>query len=177
MQATWCPPELSNCVLQCDMWDNARDIAKMMNHGEYWYLHNVRARWNPSHQMEGTMQLAEKVTQLDETNLEVQPHLRALLALVFHVMMLKQTNPRFRRKKDFALNKSSLTSGSASLHIFPEMLLQDVEGNTSFLTCIVEVFHFFDNYLHAHLFPLAAPLRLQLAGRAFYICHRLHIQP
>lgn len=153
VQATWCPPELSDCVLQCNMWDDARNIARMMNAGEYWYLYNVRARWNPSHHMEATMQLAEKVTQLDETKLELQPHLRALLASVYHDMMLEQTDLLFRRKKEFGLNKSSLTSGSTSLHIFPEMLLQDVDGSTSFFTCIVEVFHFLSDYLYAHRIP------------------------
>lgn len=150
VQATWCAPELSDRVLQCSMWDDARSIAQMMNPGEYWYLHNVRAKWNPSNYMEATMQLAEKVAQLDETKLEVQPHLRALLASVYHDVMLEQTDLFLRRKKEFELDKSSLTSGSASLYIFPEMLLQDVDGSTSFLTCIVEVFHFLSDYLHAH---------------------------
>lgn len=149
VQGTWCPPELHGRVFQCDMWDNARNIAKMMTPGEYWYFHNVRAKWNPSHYMEGTMQLAEKVTRLDETKLEAQIHLRALLASVSRSMMLEQTDTFFRRKTEFELNKSSLT-GSASSHTFPEMLLQDVEGSTSFLTCIVEVFHFLNNHMHAH---------------------------
>ncbi|KAF8136492.1 hypothetical protein EV363DRAFT_1319733 [Boletus edulis] len=123
VQATWCPPELHGRVLQCSMWDNARNIAKMMNPGEYWYLHNIRARWNLNQYIEGTMQLAEKVTQLDQTKqLEAQPHLRALLA----------------RKNEF---ESSVPSRSASLHIFPEMLFQDVEGSTSFLSCVVELLH------------------------------------
>lgn len=152
-QATWCPPELSDRVLQFNMWDGARNIAMMMNPGEYWYLHNVRARWNPSHYMEATMQLAEKVAQLDETKLEAQPHLRALLASVYSGLMLEQTDPIFRRKKEFELNKSNLKSGSPSLHIFPEMLLQDVDGSTSFVTCIVEVFRFLSNCLHAHRIP------------------------
>lgn len=153
VQGNWCPPELHGRVLQCDMWDDARNIANMMTPGEYWYLHNVRAKWSPSHYMEGTMQLAEKVTQLDETKLETQPHLRALLASVSRNMMREQTDTFLRRKMEFELNKPSLTTGSASLHIFPEMLLQDVEGSTSFLTCIVEVFHFLSNYIHAHRVP------------------------
>lgn len=154
VETTWCPPRLSDRVLQCNMWDNARNIAKMMNPGEYWYLHNVRARWNPNHYMEGTIQLAEKVTQLDETKLEVQPYLRALLALVYCSILLEQTDASCRRKKEFGLNNSGLTSGSASLHIFPEMLFQDVEESTNFLTCIVEVlFHFPCNYSHAHHIP------------------------
>jgi hypothetical protein len=153
VQGTWCPPELHGRVFQCDMWDDARNIAKMMTPGEYWYLHNVRAKWSTSHYMEGTMQLAEKVTQLDETKLEVHIHLRALLASVSRSMMLEQTDTFFRRKIEFELNKSNLTTGSASSHVFPEMLLQDVEGSTSFLTCIVEVFHFLSNHMHAYRVP------------------------
>ena len=153
VQATWCSPQLSDCVLQCSMWDDARNIAKMMNPGEYWYLHNVRARWNPDHYMEGTMQLAEKLTQLDESKLEVSPHLKALLAFVSYIMTLEQTDTPFRRKKAFGPNLYSPASGSALLHVFPETLLQDVEEDTSFLTCIVEVFHFSGDYLHAHHIP------------------------
>lgn len=122
----------------------------MMNPGEYWYLHNVRAKWNPSHYMEGTMQLAEKVSQLDETKREALPRLGALIASVLRIIMLEQTDTLIRRKNELQLNKSGLASGSASLHIFPEMLLQDVEGNTSFITCIVEVIRFLGNYLQAH---------------------------
>ncbi|KAF9246398.1 hypothetical protein BU15DRAFT_39557 [Melanogaster broomeanus] len=122
VQATWCPPELSDRILQCEMWDSAKDIARIMNPGEYWYLHNIRAKWNPSHYMEGTMQLAEKVAQLDEAKLEVQPHLRALLA----------------RKKEFEENRKS-PAGSGSSHIFPHMLFQDVDENTSFFTCTAEL--------------------------------------
>jgi len=88
------------------------------------------------------MQLAEKVAQLDETNLEAQPHLRALLASVSHAEHDRdQADTHFRRKKEFELHGSGLTSGPASLNTFPQMLLQDVDGSTSFLTCVVEVFH------------------------------------
>lgn len=146
-QASWCPPELSNCVLQCAMWDDARNIAKMMNPGEYWYLHNVRAKWNPSNYMEGTMQLAEKVVQLDETKLETHPHLRALLVLVFRAIMLEQTDISFRRKNELGLDKHDLTPGPVTSHSFPEMLLQDVEGSTTFLTCVVEVCMSFPQHL------------------------------
>ncbi|KAG8217634.1 hypothetical protein J3R82DRAFT_5787 [Butyriboletus roseoflavus] len=164
VQAPWCPPELSDCVLQCDMWDDARNIAKMMNPGEFWYLHNVRAKWNPSHYMEGTMQLAEKVTQLDETKVETQPHLKALLA----------------RKKEFELNKSSLTSGSGSLHIFPDMLLQDVEGSTTFFTCIVEPLHFDLNSRDGHFIYVTdytynpdLPTTVSTADWAYNLEHRV----
>lgn len=39
------------------------------------------------------------------------------------------------------------------MHLFPEMLLQDVEETTNFLTCIVEVFHFPGSYLNINQFP------------------------
>ncbi|KAH0825903.1 hypothetical protein J3R83DRAFT_7655 [Lanmaoa asiatica] len=118
LKATWCPPELYGRVLQCEMWDSARLVAKMMNPGEYWYLHNVRARWNSAHYMEGTMQLAEKIVRLDETVLEDQPNLRALLA----------------RKDELGLGAASPTP-----HIFTEMLLRNVMETTNSLTCVVEL--------------------------------------
>ncbi|KIJ17019.1 hypothetical protein PAXINDRAFT_180193 [Paxillus involutus ATCC 200175] len=124
VQAAWCPPELSERILQCEMWDSANAIARTMNPGEYWYLHNVRAKWNTSHYMEGKMQLSEKVTQLDETKLGAHPYLRALLA----------------RKKEFEESRKS-PARTGSPHIFPDMLLQDVDEKTSFLTCTVELLH------------------------------------
>jgi len=75
----WCPPQLCGCVLQCEMWDEARIIAKRMQPGEYWYLNNVRAKWNPYRYIEGTMKLAEKVERLPENGFESYPHLKALL--------------------------------------------------------------------------------------------------
>jgi len=79
MKAVWCPPQLCGYVLQCEMWDDARMIADMMKPGDYWYLNNVRAKWNGRHYMEGTMKLTEKVERLDVNQLEAYPHLRKLL--------------------------------------------------------------------------------------------------
>ncbi|KAG9318610.1 hypothetical protein JVU11DRAFT_703 [Chiua virens] len=135
VHAAWCSPELSEYVLRCDMWDDAKNVARMMNPGEYWYLNNIRARWNLSQRMEGTMQEAKNVIQLDKTRLEDFPHLRALLA----------------RKKEFALSKPTLTPRSTSLHIFPDMLLQDVEESTTFLTCVVELLHIELNSRDGHI--------------------------
>lgn len=55
-------------------------IVDTMKPGDYWYLNNVRAKWNSRHYMEGTMKLAEKVERLDIKQLEACPHLRDLLA-------------------------------------------------------------------------------------------------
>lgn len=57
-------------------------VSREMNPGEYWFLDNVRAKWNPAHYMEGTMQLQQKTTRLDETASQDFPNLRALLASV-----------------------------------------------------------------------------------------------
>lgn len=57
----------------------------MMKPGEYWYLNNVRAKWNPHHYMEGKMNFVEKVERLVADNLEAQPRLVALLESVSFV--------------------------------------------------------------------------------------------
>ena len=82
ISGVWCPRQLHGCVLQCEMWDEAAIIAKMMKPGEYWYLNNVRAKWNPYRYIEGTMQLAEKVERLEPNSFEARPHLKALLESV-----------------------------------------------------------------------------------------------
>ena len=64
------------------MWDDAKTLAKEMRPGEYWYLDNVRAKWNPVRYMEGTMQLQQKSTRLDEMASQDWPHLAALLGSV-----------------------------------------------------------------------------------------------
>ncbi|KIJ69117.1 hypothetical protein HYDPIDRAFT_105685 [Hydnomerulius pinastri MD-312] len=124
VQATWCAPELSDRILQFEMWDTAKDISHTMTPGEYWYFHNARVKWNPSHYMEGTMQHAEKVTLLDEGKVESLPHLKALLA----------------RKKEFEENRKS-PAGSGSSHTFLHTLVQDVDEETEFFTCTVELLH------------------------------------
>ncbi|KAF8418643.1 hypothetical protein L210DRAFT_3766845 [Boletus edulis BED1] len=78
LQATWCPPELYGRVLRFEMWDHAQTVAKEMKPGEYWYLPNVRAKWNATHSMEGTVRLAERIARLDESARE-EPFLKALL--------------------------------------------------------------------------------------------------
>ena len=82
LKATWCPPALYGCVFQCEMWDSARVVAKEMKLGEYWHLDNVRAKWNPARYVEGTMQLTQRTTRLDEMAGQDQTHLRALLVSV-----------------------------------------------------------------------------------------------
>ncbi|KAF9227780.1 hypothetical protein BS17DRAFT_774296 [Gyrodon lividus] len=163
VQATWCPPELSDHILQCEMWDDAKAIARTMNPGEYWYLHNVRAKWNPNHYMEGKIRLAEKITQLDETKLRAQPYLAALLA----------------RKKDFEENRKS-PAGSGSSHIFPDTLFQDVDEKTSFFTCTVELLHVDFNsggnpsiYVTDYTFNHDLPATLSTADWAHGLDHRV----
>ena len=82
LTSSWCPPELFSRILRCEMWDDAKMAAKEMNPGEYWYLDNVRAKWNPAHYMEATMQLQQRTIRLDETASQDWPHLKALLASV-----------------------------------------------------------------------------------------------
>ncbi|KAH0833790.1 hypothetical protein J3R83DRAFT_10937 [Lanmaoa asiatica] len=120
LQATWCPPELYGRVLRFEMWGSAQVFAKDMKPGEYWYLPNVRAKWNATHYMEGTIQLAERITRLDESAPHDQPCLEALL----------------RRKCELGLG-----AASATLDILTEKLPQEVMETASHLICTVELLH------------------------------------
>ena len=79
----WCQPGLFGHILQCEMWDGAKVAAKGMTPGEYWYLDNIWAKWNPAYYTEGTMHLQQKTTHLDETSSQDWRHLRDFLACVF----------------------------------------------------------------------------------------------
>ncbi|KAF7980156.1 hypothetical protein HWV62_39613 [Athelia sp. TMB] len=79
VQAEWCPPELGDCILKVEMWDAASALAQTMETGEYWFLRNCRIKASTGGYLEGTMQLAEKVAKLDESDAEFNTHLAALL--------------------------------------------------------------------------------------------------
>ncbi|KAH7889613.1 hypothetical protein F5I97DRAFT_1800282 [Phlebopus sp. FC_14] len=116
IRATWCRSELQTYAFRFEMWDAAKEIARIMIPGEYWYFHNARAKWSGNHYMEGTMREAEKVFQLDEAHLENLPHLKALLM----------------RKKGLSEAANKPTGPSNSL---PSILLQDVDQRTVLFTC------------------------------------------
>ncbi|KAF8422592.1 hypothetical protein L210DRAFT_979877 [Boletus edulis BED1] len=146
IKAAWCPTELCGYVLQCEMWDDARTIAEMMKPGEYWYLNNVRAKWNRYQHMEGTMQYAEKVQRLAADELEAQPRMR-----------------------DFLARKRGLVSVSTTAYPPSETLLQDVGETTGLFSFIVELlykntdlhddpFICVTDYTYNHLLPAIAPM-------------------
>lgn len=77
-QPDWCPPDLTDKVLQIEMWDSSREKAVTMEPGQFYLLRNVRMRRNGGGYLEGKMS-EDKITQLDVDELEDQPHLAALL--------------------------------------------------------------------------------------------------
>ncbi|KAI6109680.1 hypothetical protein F5141DRAFT_1116076 [Pisolithus sp. B1] len=119
LKPAWCPPGLSDRIFPIEMWDEANAIVPLMNVGEYWYLYNVRARLGRGGYLEGRMQTASKVSQLDETQLDKFPHLAALL----------------KRKQEFSEGCSS----SGLPNSFPYKLFQDVDDTSAFFSCAVEV--------------------------------------
>lgn len=119
LKPTWCPPGLCDRIFPIEMWDKARDLAQLMNAGEYWYLYNVRARLNRSGYLEGKMHTAEKVIQLNETEVDKYLHLKALLT----------------RKQSFS--EGGLSAGLPNS--FPYKLFQDVDDTSVFFSCVVEV--------------------------------------
>ncbi|KAH7923468.1 hypothetical protein BV22DRAFT_1068672 [Leucogyrophana mollusca] len=122
IQASWCPPELSNYILKMEMWDAAANLARTMEPGDLWYLYNSRVIENRLGYMEGRMQLDEKVCKLDERLADNNPHLQALL----------------QRRKEWTKDGGSARQPANK---FDSKLIQDVDENTSFFNCTVEALH------------------------------------
>ncbi|KAL4067753.1 hypothetical protein J3A83DRAFT_4254123 [Scleroderma citrinum] len=120
IKPTWCSPALYDCIFPIEMWDKARDMAQLMDAGEYWYLYNVQARWGRSGYMEGKMWTPEKITQVDEAKSDSYPHLKVLLAR--KKKFLEGGGPDFR-----------------SSNFFPYKLFQDVDKESGFFSCAVAV--------------------------------------
>ncbi|KAI6036462.1 hypothetical protein BKA83DRAFT_26059 [Pisolithus microcarpus] len=119
LKPAWCPPGLCDLIFPIEMWDAAKEMVHLMNVGEYWYLYNVRARLGRGGYLEGKMQEASKVTQLNETQLDKFPHLGALL----------------KRKRGFS--EGGLSAGLPNS--FPYKLFQDVDDTSTFFSCAVEI--------------------------------------
>lgn len=120
VKPTWCSPALYDCVFPVEMWDEARDMAQLMHTGEYWYLYNVRARLNASGYTEGKMRTSEKTIQLSADDAAKNPRLTALLA---------------RRKQFLECNGTDFHSSN----FFPYKFLQDVDNESVFFSCAVEI--------------------------------------
>lgn len=81
VQSSWCPPSLSDFVLQMEMWDDAAEVARTMREGEYYLIKNARMRANHHGYLEGKV-TQSKIVQLEETEAETNIHLQSLLESV-----------------------------------------------------------------------------------------------
>lgn len=81
VQSNWCPPSLSDYVLQIEMWDGAAEIARTMREGDYYFIKNARMRANPGGFLEGKV-TESKIFQLEEKDAETNDHLQSLLECV-----------------------------------------------------------------------------------------------
>lgn len=80
----WCPVSLADRVLRIEMWrDKAVTLAQRMNPGEYWSLDNVRMKVSNGGYIEGSFSEAAKARKLSTEDLDINPHLQALLRCVF----------------------------------------------------------------------------------------------
>ena len=81
----WCPVSLADRVLRIEMWrDKAVTLAQRMNPGEYWSLDNVRMKVSNEGYIEGSLSEADKARKLSTVDLDLNPHLRALIQCVRH---------------------------------------------------------------------------------------------
>jgi hypothetical protein len=71
--------------LRIEMWrDKAVTLGQQMNPGEYWSLDNVRMKVSNGGYIEGSFSEADKARKLSTTDLDINPHLQALLQCVLH---------------------------------------------------------------------------------------------
>ncbi|KAG0701774.1 hypothetical protein DFH29DRAFT_852292 [Suillus ampliporus] len=119
-QASWCSPELSPYAFRIEMWDDAGQLAKTMQPGEFWYLQNARVMANSSYPHPfGKLRDAHKSKKLDEVQNGKNLHFRAFL----------------ERKKKFEQGEGA--SGSSAR--FDNKLIEDVDEEVRFFHCTVEV--------------------------------------
>lgn len=78
-QGEWCPLPLVPFVLRIEMWDSSAEVGPKMQTGEYYSIRNLRTRIGAGGFLEGKTQEGEKITKLDEDQLENQPRLSDLL--------------------------------------------------------------------------------------------------
>ncbi|KAI8989789.1 hypothetical protein BD414DRAFT_522060 [Trametes punicea] len=119
-QGEWCPPPLAPYVLRIEMWDSSADVGPTMQAGEYYSIRNLRTKVSGGGFLEGKMQEGEKITKLDEDQLENQPHLAELL----------------KRKTEWEAEMNA----TGGVHEFPHQLIEEAEENRHF-KCTVEVVH------------------------------------
>ncbi|KAI0822761.1 hypothetical protein BC628DRAFT_1387561 [Trametes gibbosa] len=119
-QGEWCPPRMAPFVLRIEMWDSSAEVGPKMQPGEYYSIRNMRARISGGGYLEGKMQEGQKITKLDEDQLENQPRLAELL----------------RRKAEWETEMNA----TGGVHEFPHQLIREAEENHHF-KCTVEVVH------------------------------------
>ncbi|KAF9036644.1 hypothetical protein BJ165DRAFT_1504863 [Panaeolus papilionaceus] len=116
--AKWCPPGLTQAVLQLEAWDAAANIARDMQPGQYYSIKNVRMKIAQSGYLEAKVVQANKITHLAGELAEKNPHLKALLE---------------RKKKRMTV----------VAHSSPEIqhkIIGDIEEGSAF-NCTVELLH------------------------------------
>jgi len=64
-----------------EMWDDAAEVARTMKEGEYYHIKNARMRANRAGYLEGKV-TQSKIVKLEETDAEMNIHLRSLLEFV-----------------------------------------------------------------------------------------------
>ncbi|KAI0807789.1 hypothetical protein C8Q74DRAFT_1322450 [Fomes fomentarius] len=119
-QGSWCPPQLAEIVMPVELWEGATAVGPKMQPGEFYSIRNIKLRLSGGGYMEGKMVEGEKITKLDEDELENQPHLVALL----------------KRKQEWEAKMMA----SGGVHEFPHQLIEEVEKDRHF-NCTVEVVH------------------------------------
>ncbi|KAG5354094.1 hypothetical protein C0989_009792 [Termitomyces sp. Mn162] len=79
IEASWCPPGLSDYVLQIQVWDGAVDMARGMFAGEYYSIENARMMMSRAGYVEGKV-VEKKIQKLDvKEDGNVDSHFKALL--------------------------------------------------------------------------------------------------
>ncbi|KAI0723872.1 hypothetical protein C8T65DRAFT_734380 [Cerioporus squamosus] len=117
---SWCPPKLAEVVLPVELWESAAARGPTMKAGEFYSMRNIKLKWGGSGYLEGKMVEGQKITKLDEDQLEGEPHLVELL----------------KRKKEWE-GKANRDGGG---HEWPHQLVEEAEKDRHF-NCTVEVVH------------------------------------
>ncbi|KAF8163505.1 hypothetical protein B0H34DRAFT_695665 [Crassisporium funariophilum] len=117
VQSNWCPPALSDLVLQVEMWDKSAKIARTMQAGDFYYIDNAKMRNSSAGYLEGKVQ-EDKMIRLEESDASTNIDLKLLLE---------------RRKAWEAKHAKPDTD-------IKYCLIQDVE-ESKFFHCTVELVH------------------------------------
>ncbi|KAH9901443.1 hypothetical protein C8Q73DRAFT_677845 [Cubamyces lactineus] len=119
-QGEWCPVRIAPYVLRIEMWDSSAEVGPTMQMGEYYSIRNLRTKISSGGYLEGKMQEGDKITKLDEDNLENFPRLAEML----------------KRKAQWEAEVNS----TGGIHEFPHQLIEEAEEDRHF-NCTVEVVH------------------------------------